>query len=93
MKPIESSEQAVLEIREQFEEPVVRSSFSGLLPDVISDIELRRVPGQEVDCDKVPDFLQPFSNRFRVVPESVVHDQMDLSSLVVSEQLFDEGQE
>ena len=93
MKAVESSEQALLEVREEPEKPVVRGPFTGFLPDILSRIELWRVLGKEVDLDEVLDLLQPLPNPFCLVPWSVVHNQMNLSPLVVSEELFDKGQE
>jgi len=42
--------------------------------------------------NEVFDFLQPLSELFRLVPGCVIHDQVDLLSFVVPEQLFDKGQ-
>ena len=93
MKAVESSEQALLEVREEPEKPVVRGPFAGFFPDILGRIELGRVLGEEVDLDEVLDLLQPLPNPFCLVPWSVVHNQMNLSPLVVPEELFDKGQE
>ncbi len=93
MKAVESSEQALLEVREEPEKPIVGGPFAGFLPDILGGVELGRVLGKEVDLDEVLGLVQPLPNPFCLVPRSVVHNQMNLSPLVVSEQLFDKGQE
>jgi len=70
----------------------VSGPFAGFLPDVLGRIELGRVLGKEVDLDEVLDLLQPLPNPFCLVPWRVVHNQMNLSHLVVSEELFDKAE-
>ena len=93
LEAIESSEQTVFEVLEGTEEAVVRSPFSGLLPDVLCSVEFRRILGEEMDLDEVFDFLQPLPDSFRLVPRSVIHHQMDLPPFVITEQLLDERSE
>lgn len=93
LEAIESSEQTIFEIFESTEEPVVRSPFPGLLPDVLRSVELRRILGEEMDLNEVFDVLQPSADSFRLVPGCVIHHQVDLPPFVVSEQLLNERSE
>lgn len=67
--------------------------FPSLLPDILGRVELRSILGEEMDLNEVFDFLQPLSDSFRLVPGGVIHNQVDLPPLVVTEQLLDERSE
>lgn len=69
------------------------SPFPSLLPDILGGVELRSIFGEEMDLNEVFDFLQPFSESFRLVPGCVIDNQVDLSPFVVAEQLLDERRE
>ena len=85
MESIESSEQTVFEIVKSSEEAVVGSPFPSLLPDILGGVELWSIFGEEMDLNEVFDFLQPFSESFRLVPRCVIHNQVNLSPFVVAE--------
>lgn len=68
----------------------MRSPFSGLFPNILGSVEVRRILGKEMDLNEAFDVLQPLSDLFRLVPGCVVHNQVDLPSFVVTEQLLDE---